>query len=245
MQAYLAANTTVMEIDTDRLMAHYRAALRTSWRRSIQNITETGRVLKEARDRLPTDQFEALVREEMETDTSMASRLIAIIDGLPRVLANYQKQIPSRIFTLYDLSKLGDDVVEEKVKAGKITPDTTRAQVQKMLPKPKPKPRNKAKRAKRVREPSKDAGITEFQNQDPKPMTARERIYQVLDAWDDELVLELRVPAERREFIRRMTNIAERARELQEHTDGLPGLDAEEETPRSHPLAELEPTGTP
>ncbi len=138
MQAYLAANTTVMEIDTDRLMAHYRAALRTSWRRSIQNITETGRVLKEARDRLPTDQFEALVREEMETDTSMASRLIAIIDGLPRVLANYQKQIPSRIFTLYDLSKLGDDVVEEKVKAGKITPDTTRAQVQKMLPKPKP-----------------------------------------------------------------------------------------------------------
>ena len=39
---------------------------------------ETGRILKEARDRLPTDQFEVLVKEEMETDTSMASRLINV-----------------------------------------------------------------------------------------------------------------------------------------------------------------------
>jgi len=37
-----------------------------------------------------------------------------------------------------------------------------------------------------------------------------------------------------------MTNIAERARELQEHTADLPGLDVEEETPRP-PLADLEP----
>ncbi len=113
--------------DSHRLMAHYRAALRTSWRR------------------LPTDQFEVLVKEEMETDTSMASRLITIVDGLPHVLANYQKQIPSTIFTLYDLTKLGEDVVEAKVKAGEITPDTTRAQVQDMLPKPKKRRKRRTK----------------------------------------------------------------------------------------------------
>ena len=42
--------------------------------------------------------------------------------------------------------------------------------------------------------------ITGVPEPTPVRMTARERVYQVLDAWDEELVLELRVPAERREF---------------------------------------------
>ncbi len=75
----------------------------------------------------------------------------------------------------------------------------------------KQRPRKKTK-------PKAKDELDEFTHNDPVRLNPIDRVYQVLDAWDEELVFELRVPARRTEFIRRMTNLVERGRELQEQS---------------------------
>jgi hypothetical protein len=192
------------------LYNHYRAALQELARSETDILIRTGQILSEAISRLPRGQFESLL-DEMKIERSMASRWMAIADT-PPLLHSVQK-LPPHYSTLYEMTKIPAERLEELIADGTFTVSTTREQVQALLPKPK-------KRSKRRTKKSTDV----------KPMPAWERLRLYVRDIRSELVDEAQenpavVKAHGRDIAsimedaRKQAHLADRAMPMRDHVE--------------------------
>lgn len=102
-----------------------------AWHKTIQDIIEVGRLLKRAKDELGTT-YEQLVRQ-LPFSSSQAINFVRISEH--RVLSDstYWNGLPKALNTLYYLSRLEASYVQEAIRSGDISPDTTLSQAKALV----------------------------------------------------------------------------------------------------------------
>jgi hypothetical protein len=93
----------------------------------VENIIARGRVVIEAHDELEPDAYEVTVKRHFDLSYARKLRIIAahpVISDRAHVHA-----LPPSVFTLYELTKLPDAMLREKLKDGSITPRLERKEV--------------------------------------------------------------------------------------------------------------------
>jgi hypothetical protein len=95
-----------------------------SWRKGADAFIEAGQLLADAKAELDRDQFDSLVRFKLAFDASTAKKLICIAHK--QVLGAHVHRLAPCWSTLYDLSKLKDDVFEAAIADGRIHPGMQR-----------------------------------------------------------------------------------------------------------------------
>jgi hypothetical protein len=107
---------------------------------------------------------------------------MAIADS-PQLLHSVQK-LPSHYSTLYEMTKIPPEQLEELIADGTFTVSTTRAEVVKCLPKPKRKKATKPRQA-RVKTPTEEiTGVPEPAPVKPMPAWERYHLY-TKDIWSE------------------------------------------------------------
>jgi hypothetical protein len=117
------------------------------WRKSIEGILGVGRQLIAAKEACEHGEFlrlfkghENAVSDPLPWGEDNAQKLIAIASS--GVLSNtaHVRYLPQSFSTLYELTKLDDETLIAGIKAGEITPETTRAQAAALHADPVEKP---------------------------------------------------------------------------------------------------------
>jgi hypothetical protein len=111
--------------DPDRLEDLLAERFNAAWRQSVLGIIEAGRILREAREKLPRGRFVPWVKERLGRTRRTADVLIAIAED-PRI-ENHSSQMPASWRTLYDISRLGDEEFYRLLADGTINPDMQRS----------------------------------------------------------------------------------------------------------------------
>ena len=93
----------------------------------VENIIKRGQVLIEAKDELEHGAFEAMVKRHFDLSYARKLRLIA---GHP-IISNraHVHALPASVFTLYELTKLPNDVLLKRLSDRSINPKLERKQV--------------------------------------------------------------------------------------------------------------------
>jgi DNA modification methylase len=104
----------------DQLVDRFNAA----WRSSVLGIVEAGRVLREARDKLPRGRFVGWVESRLHRTRRTADMLIAIADDSR--IEKYISQMPTSWGTLYDISQLSGDDFDRLLGNGTICAEMQR-----------------------------------------------------------------------------------------------------------------------
>jgi hypothetical protein len=84
--------------------------INTAWRKGAGAFLEVGRHLIQAKEELDRDEYDALVRLRLAFDASTAKKLICI--GQNRLLGAHVHLLPPCWSTLYELTKLEDEVLQ-------------------------------------------------------------------------------------------------------------------------------------
>ena len=102
------------------------ARINGAWRSSVEGIIAVGRLLTEAKADLQHGQFAAMIETRLSFGANTAQILMKIASD-PR-LANpeFIQLLPSSWGTLYELTKVSDEIFAEKIKEGVIRPDMLR-----------------------------------------------------------------------------------------------------------------------
>jgi N6-adenosine-specific RNA methylase IME4 len=100
-----------------------------AWRSSFEGILETGRLLTEAKAKLPHGTFEAMVENDLPFKPSTAQRLMKIASDERLANPAHVQLLPPSWGTLYELTKLPDEVFEAKLADGTIHPEMQRKDV--------------------------------------------------------------------------------------------------------------------
>ena len=89
----------------------------------VENIVARGRLLLEARE----GSFEAMVKRHFDLSTARMYRIV----GAHPVISNrcHVNALPPSMRTLYDLTKLPEEILRQKLKDGSITPKLERKDV--------------------------------------------------------------------------------------------------------------------
>jgi hypothetical protein len=95
-----------------------------SWRKGADTFFQTGRYLIEAKAELDRDQYGALIKLRLAFDQSVAKKLICVASN--PLLGAHVHQLPPCWSTLYELTKLGDDVLKAALADGAIHPGMKR-----------------------------------------------------------------------------------------------------------------------
>jgi N6-adenosine-specific RNA methylase IME4 len=109
--------------------AAWAARIAGAWRKSVEAVLESGRLLSDAKAALPHGAFIEMIRHDLPFKRSTAFRLMAIAAD-PR-LANgaHVQHLPPHWGTLYELHKLTDQQFEAKLSTGEIHPEMLRRHV--------------------------------------------------------------------------------------------------------------------
>jgi hypothetical protein len=89
-----------------------------TWRKGAADFIRCGQLLNDAKAELQTDAFNALVKTKLAFDRSVAVKLMGIADK--PMLCAHEHKLPPCWTTLYELSKLADEVLEAKLADGTI-----------------------------------------------------------------------------------------------------------------------------
>ena len=97
-----------------------------AWQKCTESIIATGKLLVEAKDVLPYGSFEAMVKLKLPFDVRTAQMLMKIA-GHPVISnAKHVSLLPPSWGTLYELSRLPEQFLIEKIEDGGITPRMAR-----------------------------------------------------------------------------------------------------------------------
>jgi len=117
------------------------------WRKSIEGILGVGRQLIAAKDSCEHGEFlrlfkghENAVSDSVPFGVSSADKLMEIARNQVISDSEFVPNLPQSWGTLYELTKLDDETLLAGIKAGEITPETTRAQAAAMHADPVEKP---------------------------------------------------------------------------------------------------------
>lgn len=130
--------TNVIPLKNARGWKYYDQRLTELRLNEVENILERGRVLIEAKDELEHGSWEATIKRHFSQQT--AHRLMTIAKH--PILSNHAhaRDLPPFWMTLYELTKLPDDILLAKLKDGSIHPKLERKDVRAMRPDVKDKP---------------------------------------------------------------------------------------------------------
>ena len=102
----------------------FAALINGAWRKGAGAFLEAGRYLIQAKEELDRDEYNSLVKLRLEFDTSTAKKLICI--GQNRFLGAHVHRLPPCWSTLYELTKLEDEVLETAIANGSVNPKMQR-----------------------------------------------------------------------------------------------------------------------
>jgi hypothetical protein len=114
-----------------RSQSYWSSAIRESWQKSTESIFETGRRLLQAREELDRDVFNA-----MRLPFGMRTKQMLIRIAEHPIFANHGSQLPPCWRTLYELTKLNDNVLRGLLEDGTINPGMQRKDVSALLDRP-------------------------------------------------------------------------------------------------------------
>jgi Protein of unknown function (DUF3102) len=111
-----------------------------AWQKSVENIIETGRLIAQAKNGLQHGEFMAMVETDLPFKVHTADRLMAIAAN--PVLSNcaHALNLPPSWMTLYQLTRLPERVLEEKIADGTINPGMERKDVADLIRPPSERP---------------------------------------------------------------------------------------------------------
>lgn len=104
-----------------------------SWAKGVESVVETGRRLIEAKSELDHGEWLMALRDKISFGEDTAQRLMKIAGNPTLSNAAHARYLPASWRTLYELSKLPEDVVIAKIGDGTITPKLERKDVMKMI----------------------------------------------------------------------------------------------------------------
>jgi hypothetical protein len=96
--------------------------IKDAWRKGAKAFIETGRYLREAKEEL--DDFEPFLKFKLDFDASVGRKLMCIAGN--SVLCAHVHKLPPCWSTLYELSKLPDDILLLAIADGRISPKMQR-----------------------------------------------------------------------------------------------------------------------
>jgi hypothetical protein len=100
-----------------------------AWRDSVQSNIETGRRLIQAKADLKHGVFMLMVEDDLPFEPRTGRMLMAVA-GSPRITnRNHGSVLPASWRTLYELTKLSDDVFQARIADGTIHPEMQRKDV--------------------------------------------------------------------------------------------------------------------
>jgi hypothetical protein len=128
----------------------WAARISACWRASVEAILEVGRLLVAAKEALPHGAFGEMVESDLPFGQRTAQMLMAIAADQRLANAKHASLLPPSWMTLYELTKLDDDELEQRFADGSIHPDMLRRDVAsakparpaepKLAPAPEPAP---------------------------------------------------------------------------------------------------------
>lgn len=122
-----------------------------AWQKTTEGILETGALLIDAKADLPHGEFTNMVQLELNFSSPTARMLMAVA-AHPVISNRYHGNVlPPSWRTLYELTKLPEPLLLEKLQDGTITPKTERREImelrvisnEKKIPKKKPATKQK------------------------------------------------------------------------------------------------------
>lgn len=112
--------------------AGYVKRIREQWQKSLEAILETGRIIVEAKAALLHGEFDRMIDQELPFSRMTAFRLATISEDHRLSNVAHAQHLPPHWYTLYELTKVSDEVFESGLKTGLINPDMTRKEVEKL-----------------------------------------------------------------------------------------------------------------
>jgi hypothetical protein len=105
-------------------------SIMTQLRNNVAGIFAIGRLLIEAKDELPHGEFGWMIHKELPFGARMAQMYMKIAANRVLSNANHISHLPASVSTLYEFTKLPDELLANLFRRGKITPDVERQYVE-------------------------------------------------------------------------------------------------------------------
>jgi hypothetical protein len=102
----------------------FAALINTTWRKGAAAIIETGRLILAAKAELDRDEFDSLLKRRLDCGDSVARKLLRIADN--EIICAHEHRLPPCWTTIYELSKVKDDVLKAAFANGTIHPGMER-----------------------------------------------------------------------------------------------------------------------
>ena len=119
--------TTVSEAEApEPSVGGWAKRIRDAWQDSVGSIINVGALLAEAKAEMAHGRFEAMIESDLPFGPRTAQMLMAIAEDKKLSKAKHVSHLPAAWGTLYELTKVPDEVFEAKVKEGVIHPDMQR-----------------------------------------------------------------------------------------------------------------------
>jgi Protein of unknown function (DUF3102) len=107
----------------------YAAKINTCWRQSVESIIEAGRILLQAKEDLPHGEFGRMINELLTFGPRTAQKLMEIARHPVISNATHVTHLPASWSTLYALTELPEEAIEELITTHRIHPDLERSDV--------------------------------------------------------------------------------------------------------------------
>lgn len=105
-----------------------------AWRRSLESIIETGRLLMDAKAQLKHGHWQNLIDSQLDFSADTAQRLMAIARDQRLTNPAHGRFLPRSYRTLHELTKLSDEEFDRGVQEQIIRPDMERKEVEILRP---------------------------------------------------------------------------------------------------------------
>lgn len=134
--------SNVVSLTNKRDWKWHRDRIAAAWGKQVTSIVETGRYLIEAKEELGHGSFEAMVQRELPFNKGTAHRLRVIAGHEIISKVSHAILLPPSWMTLWELTRLPNEILLAKLKDGSIHPKLERKDVRAMRPgiEDKPKP---------------------------------------------------------------------------------------------------------
>lgn len=94
-----------------------------SWRRSVEDIIETGRVISRAKEALPHGEFLAMVESDLPFKRRMAQMLMEIAADPRTTNAQFLARLPPSLSVIHQILKLPPEIAQAHITDGTIHPE--------------------------------------------------------------------------------------------------------------------------
>ena len=110
---------------------HHVELIAAAWRKGVDSIIETGQRLIDAKNdpNIAHGEFLAMIESDLPFGARTAQRLMAIASHPVISKATHASYLPPSWMTLYELTKLPEHALQQKIDSGEITPKIGRATV--------------------------------------------------------------------------------------------------------------------